>query len=385
MKIRSFEPVVFQLPGRSSYTWRSLEVPIGRYVVLKVQTDEGITGLGEAPAILSWGGEHQRYFGEDPQIVCHLVNNVVAPMLTGTDPTDVKGALTKMDEAIRGFPYSKAMVESALLDIAGKAAGLPVYALLGGAARRKLAICHSVGIAPPELAAEEARQVVADGIRYLQIKVPGNPPEDLAIVKAIRKAVGDDVTIYPDINRGYKDVKTAIRSIKAMTEEAAIFGCEQPVEGIDAMAAITAAVDVPVIVDEGCWSPQDAIEIVRRQSADILSIYFTKAGGLIRSMEIGAIGRAAGMPMNVNGSLEGGVGNAANLHLSAALEGNVLPGVITINTLKGREQTRVGGVFYTDDIITEPFAYSDGHLTVPDRPGLGVELDDEKLDRYRVA
>ena len=385
MKITAFDPIVFQLPGRSSYTWRSLEVPIGRYVVLKVMTDEGLVGLGEAPAILSWGGEHQRYFGEDPEIVCHLVRDVIAPMLTGSDPTDVKGALARMDVDIRGFPYTKAMVESALLDIAGKAAGVPVYQLLGGAARRDIPLCHSVGIAAPELAAEEARQVVADGITWLQIKVPGEPATDLAIVKAIRKAVGDEAVIYPDINRGYKDAKTAIRSIEAMIGEADIFGIEQPVESIHAMARVADTVDIPVLIDEGCWSPHDAIEIVRQGAADVLSIYFTKAGGLIRSMEIGAIGRAAGLAVNVNGSLEAGVGNAANLHLAAALEGNVLPGVVTVNTLAGREQTKVGGVFYTDDLITEPFAYADGTLRVPDRPGLGVELDDDKVEKYRIA
>ena len=102
------------------------------------------------------------------------------------------------------------------------------------------------------------------------------------------------------------------------------------------------------------------------------------------AMEIGAIGRGAGMPVNVNGSLEGGVGNAANLHLSAALEGEVLPGVITVNTLQGREQTRVGGVFYTDDVITEPFKYEDGCLEVPDRPGLGVVLNEDKIEKYRI-
>ena len=180
-------------------------------------------------------------------------------------------------------------------------------------------------------AAEEAAQVVADGIRWLQINVPGVPDEDLKIVKAIRAAVGDDVNFFPDINRGYLNAKTAINSIKAMRDEAGIVAVEQPVEGIGTMARITRAVDIPVIVDEGCWSPQDAMEIVRQGSADVLSIYFTKAGGLIRSMEIGAIGRGAGLPVNVNGSLEGGVGNAANLHLSAALEGEVLPGVITVN------------------------------------------------------
>ena len=385
MKITALKPTVIQLPGRSSYTWRSLKVPIGRYVVLEVETDEGIVGLGEAPAILSWGGEHGLYSGEDPEIVCHLIEDCIAPMLIGSDPCDVKGALAAMDEPIRGFSYTKAMVESALLDITGKAHSVPVYQLLGGAARKSLRLCHSVGIAPPELSAEEAAQVVADGIRWLQIKVPGEPAEDLAIVRAVRKAVGDEVTIYPDINRGYKTPKTAINSVRAMRDEAGIFGVEQPVEGRQAMAEVTAALDIPVIVDEGCWSPQDAIEVVRAKSADVISIYFTKAGGMIRSMEIGAIARAAGLPMNVNGSLEGGVGNAANLQLSAALEGSVLPGVITVNTLEGREQTKVGGVFYTDDVIKDPFEYSDGCLILPDKPGLGVELDPEKMEKYRIA
>jgi len=385
MKIRSITAQVVQLPGRSDYTWRSLEVPIGRYVILRILTDDGIEGFGEAPAILSWGGENQKYFGEDPEIVCHLINDLITPLLTGHNPANIKGALSKMDEAIRGFPYTKAMVESALFDILGKQAGLPVYQLLGGAARDRIPICHSVGIAPPDSAAELAMKVIEDGIRYLQVKVPGDPLEDLAIIKAIRKKVGDDIVMYPDINRGYKDAKTAINSIKAMAGEANIFAVEQPVEGIDLMSKITSSVDIPVIVDEGCWSPFDALEIVKRNSADILSIYFTKAGGLLRSMEIGAIGRASGMPMNVNGSLEGGVGNATNIHLSAALEGNILPGVITINNIEGKEQTKVGGVFYKDDVIKEPFVYKDGALLVPQRPGLGIEIDEKKLIKYSIG
>jgi len=385
MKITKLETIIFQLPGRSSYTWRSLRIPIGRYVVLKIETDEGITGLGEAPAILSWGGEHGRYFGEDPEIVCHVVDAYLAPILKGADPFAVKPILSRMDEDVRGFPYTKAMVESALLDIVGRALGVPVYQLLGGAVRKEIPVCHSVGVASPEEAAKEAAQVLEDGIRSMQIKVPGDPKRDLEIVKAVRQTVGENATIYPDINRGYKDTKTAINSIKAMRAEAGISAVEQPVEGVDAMARVSREVDIPVIVDEGCWTPEDAIEIVKRDSADVISIYFTKSGGLIRSMQIGAIARAAGLPINVNGSLEGGVGNAANLHLAAALEGTVLPGVVTVNTLAGREQTKVGGVFYTDDIITEPFEYADGHLKVPEGPGLGVELDPKKLEKYRVG
>ena len=383
MKITGIETIIVQLPGRMDYNWRSLQVSIGRYVILKLTTDEGIIGLGEAPAILSWGGEYGRYFGEDPEIVTYLVNERLSSFLIGADPFDIKCLLNEMDVAVRGFPYTKAMIEIAMLDIMGRKLNVPVYQLLGGAMRDKIPICHSVGIAPPDDAARLAADVVSDGIGWLQVKVPGEPDVDLAIVKAIRNEVGDDISIFPDINRGYRNIKPAINVINAMHGEANICAVEQPTEGIDAMAAITRAVEVPVIVDEGCWSPQDANEVVRRGSADVISIYFTKASGLYRSMQIGAVAQAAGLPVNVNGSLEGGVGNAANLHLSAALEGVVLPGVITINTLEGREQTRVGGVFYKDDVITEPFEYADGTLKVPSGPGLGVELDPEKIERYR--
>ncbi len=384
MKITGVETTIIELPGRSSYTWRSLQVPIGRYIIVEVRTDEGIVGLGEAPAILSWGGEHGRYFGEDPEIVSYLVERYFAEALKGADPFALRSMLPQWDIDVRGYPYTKAMLESALFDIMGQALGVPVCQLLGGALRDEIRLCHSVGIAPPTEAAKEAAQVFEDGITWMQIKVPGEPAEDLAILKEIRRVVGDEAVIFPDINRGYREVKTAIASVRAMRDEAGICAVEQPVEGAAAMAAVTAALDIPVIVDEGCWSPQDAMEIVQRGAADVLSIYFTKAGGLIRSMEIGAIGRAAGLAMNVNGSLEGGVGNAANLHLSAALEGTVLPGVITVNTLAGREQTKVGGVFYTDDIITEPFVYADGCLKVPNKPGLGITLDREKVEKYRV-
>lgn len=385
MKIQKLETITIELPNRTSYTWRSLKSPIGRYVILRIRTDEGITGLGEAPAILSWGGEHGRYFGEDPHIVSYLVNDCLSSVLVGADPRAVKSLLARMDETVRGFPYTKAMIESALLDIIGQALGAPVFQLLGGAARDRVQLCHSVGVAEPKDAAKEAAQVVEDGIVWLQIKVPGVPERDLAIVKEVRRAVGPRVTVFPDINRGYRDAKTAINSIRAMQSTADIYAVEQPVEGIELMAEVKRALDIPVIVDEGCWTPQDAVEIVRRSSADVLSIYFTKSGGLLRSMQVGAVAQAAGLPVNVNGSLEGGVGNASNLHLAAALEGVVLPGVITVNTLTGREQTKVGGIFYTDDIITEPFAYSDGALKVPTGPGLGIELDEAKLKKYRVA
>ena len=385
MKIKTMEVLVFALPLLGHYGWRSLQSPIGRYAILRVTTEDGLVGLGEAPVLPDWGGDHGRYYGEDTTMLTHLVHKYFEPVLIGSDPRAIKELLPRMDSIVRGFPYVKAMIESALLDITGRAAGVPVYQLLGGAARQRIPICHTVGLAPPADAARVSAEVVADGIRTLQIKVSGDFKTDVAVVKAIRHAVGDQIQIYPDVNRGYRTPKDAIAAIEAMHAEAGICMVEQPVEGTEAMAQVTAAVRVPVLADESCWSPQDAIEAVRRKSADILSIYYTKASGLLRSMQIGAIAGAAGMPVNVNGSLEMGVGNAANLHLAAALEGNVLPAVIAVTTLHGREQTRVGGVFYTDDVISEPFHYADGCLTVPTGPGLGVDLDPAKVAKYRIA
>jgi muconate cycloisomerase len=385
MKITGLETIVIELPCSRPYSWRSLQSAIGRYAFLRVEVDDGLVGIGEAPVLPDWGGEHGRYFGEDTTMVAHLVRNYFAPLLIGTDPRAIKELLPRMDVAVHGFPYTKAMIEVALFDLAARAAGVPVYQLLGGAARLQIPVCHSLGLAAPDDAAREAADVVTDGIQMLQIKVRGDHATDVAVMKAVRRAVGDAIRIYPDVNRGYRTPKEAIAAIAAMHGEANICMVEQPVEGADAMAQVTAGSAVPVIVDEGCWSPQDAVDVVRNRSADAISIYFTKSSGLLRSMQIGAIARGAGLPVNVNGSLEAGVGNAANLHLAAALEGNVLPAVIAVTTLSGREQTRVGGVFYTDDIIAEPFHYADGCLTLPSGPGLGVDLDPRKIEKYRVA
>jgi len=358
-------------------------VPIGNYVILRIETDAGLVGLGEAPTLPDWGGEHGRYYGEDPHTAVRMLEHYFAPILIGQDPTNIAPLLHKLDVPVRGHMSAKSAVDLALHDLAGKALGVPVYKLLGGRMREAVDVCYSVGIAPPEEQAREAEIAAADGIRFMQVKVPGDPKTDREMIAAVRDAVGSDVEIYPDINQGYTTAKQAIQSINAM-EEFGISAVEQPVEGRRAMAEVTAAVRVPVWADESAWTPQDALEVIQQACADAITIYYSKAGGLQRGLQVGHIAAAASMPINLNGALETGVGNAANLHLAAALQGEVLPSVIPVTTLEGRETCKAGGVFYTDDIITEPFPYSEGALAVPEGPGLGVELDMDKVDRYRV-
>jgi muconate cycloisomerase len=160
---------------------------------------------------------------------------------------------------------------------------------------------------------------------------------------------------------------------------------EQPVEGLARMARVARAVDVPIMADESAWTPQDVLEIIERGAADMISLYTTKPGGLHKAKKVAAVAEAAGLPMNVNGSHETGVGNAANLHLVASTLGVTEAGVFPVTTVEGSEPTQMAGKMYLDDIVTESFTYRDGHLTVPQRPGLGVELDPDKVQKYRVV
>lgn len=383
MKITKVETMVIALPNRWAYGWHGLQIPIGRYVILRLETDTGLVGLGEAPTLPDWGGEHARYYGEDPETAIHMIQKYFTPILIGADPRDISKLMAQLDVPVRGHMCAKSAIDLALHDLAGKAAGVPVYQLLGGAMRKKIAICHSVGLAPPKEAANEAAVAAADGIKSFQVKVDGDPETDCAVVAAIRDAVGDGADIYPDINQGYRTPKQAIASVKAM-ENSRISAVEQPVEGRANMCLVTAGVNIRVWTDEGVWTPQDAIEVIGQRAADAISIYYTKSGGLQRALHVGIIASAAGLPTNLNGALESGIGNAANLHLAAAMPGELMPSVIPVTTLEGREVCKVGGVYYTDDIVTEPFEYEDGYLTVPQSPGLGVELDPKKIDRYRV-
>jgi muconate cycloisomerase len=187
-----------------------------------------------------------------------------------------------------------------------------------------------------------------------------------------------------DGNEGYVHASDAIRHLKKIEQYDVLF-CEQPVAGLEAMARVARGVSIPLMADESAWTPQDILRILEKRAAEVISLYPTKPGGLFRAKQVAAVIEAGGLTCNVNGSAELGVANAVNLHLSASTKIVSQACVYPVTSLSGREQTKVAGRFYLDDIITEPFKYEDGYLYVPHGPGLGVELDEEKVSRYRIA
>jgi L-alanine-DL-glutamate epimerase-like enolase superfamily enzyme len=383
MYITKIEAVPFKLPARRDFRWASLHAQLGSFVLVRVHTDTNFVGLGEATPLPDWGGDFGKHGGETQDSVVSMVTKVLSPVLIGHDPTAIEPLLAEMDRVLRGHNYAKAAVDMALHDLWAKAAGQPLYAMLGGAARPSVPLAHMIGLMPEHEAIAEAVGAVADGIGTIQVKGGEDGERDIRLIETLRERLGDGVRLRLDGNQGYGRAKEALNLIRRL-QPGALDYLEQPVIGLADMAVVTRSVDMTVIADESCWDPRDALELVQAEGADAISIYLAKAGGIARARQISAIAMAAGLPCDINGSIESGVGNAANVHFALASPVVKLASVIPISAPAGSQPFQVGGAYYSDDIVREPFKVKDGALLPLDDPGLGVEIDEEKLEQFRV-
>jgi muconate cycloisomerase len=382
-RIASVSTVVVQLPTRREHKWTGLTEPIGRYILTRMTDEDGRVGWGEAAALKDWGGEFGRYFGESVAIVELVVARYLAPAVKGVDPANIVELHARMDAVIKGYPYAKAAVEFAAYDVAGKTLGVPVHMLLGGCARRAVPVTHSIGLISIEEAEREAAQVAAEGFRAIKIKVGVDAKRDIEIVRAVRNAAGPEMDICVDANEGYRTPGEAVVVLREM-EKYRLKYAEQPCMGIERIAEVARALDTPVMADESGWNAHDAIQIAEQHAIDIVSIYTTKPGGLYRAMEVAAVCRAAGIQCNVNGSIETGVGNLANIQFAAASPAVTLSCVVPVSTPAEHQHGRIGGTYYKDDLIVEPMAFADGAIQVPTAPGMGIEVDEAKIEKYKV-
>jgi muconate cycloisomerase len=386
LKITKIEAISYRLPVRREFRWAGLQDSVGGFVCVRIETNQGIVGFGEATPLPDWGGDYGRRSGETLNTVKDIVINVIKPLLIDKDPTDIAHIHQLMETYVNGNSYAKCAVDIALYDILGKYVGLPVYKLLGGKVRDEVPVGHMIGIMSLEEAREEARGAYEDGIRAFQIKSGEDYDRDIEVVKMLRKEFGDDVWLRLDANKGYKNVKTTLNILNQMTENGVsmLDMLEQPVEGFTDMAIVTDKLPIKTIMDEGCWNVADAFEAIQRRSTDAFSIYLAKAGGIYQASKVAMLAETFNIPCDVNGSLESAIGTAANIHFALAHPAVSLPCVISINAPEGKHHYQYGGHFYEDDICTEAFPVRNGALLPLDKPGLGIEIDMEKLEKYRV-
>ncbi|MDA0747986.1 MAG: mandelate racemase/muconate lactonizing protein [bacterium] len=369
MKITRVEPIPILVPLKAGLTTKTAhgEHIDSPYVIVRVHTDEDLVGLGEATLSPRWSGE------TSPGCVA-AIRQILDPALQGADPQDVGACLARMNRAMKLNPFTKAAVEMALWDLAGKAAGLPVYRLLGGKVRENVPMKMVVGAFEVPKAVELAQRFLDWGVKHLKVKVGLDPVQDLARVKAVRELAGPDVTIGIDGNCGW-NITTARKTLRKMEQYDLLFA-EQPVGTGDpgALAQLREATTIPIMADESVFTLADAWDLTSRRAADILSIYPGKTSGILPSLAIANVAEAAGIVCSMGSNLELGIATAAMLHLGVAAP------AIDSETYPG---DYLGPLYHEADMITEPLSLGPEVAQVPEGPGLGVELDEDQLEKWR--
>jgi muconate cycloisomerase len=384
MKIQAIDAFAFRLPIRRSFKWAGLNAELGNFVLIRIGTDDGLVGYGEATPLPDWGGDFGRRSGETVATVISMVNQIFAPALLGSDPTAVNAARQTMDRLAVGNPYAKCAVDIALHDLWGKSVGQPIYRLLGGKVRDSVPVAHMIGLMAEADAAAEGVAAAADGVHTLQIKGGINAERDIRLVRTLRRELGAEVTLRLDANQGYGAAKAARAVVDRLTD-AGVDLVEQPTMGLTYLAEVTAHARIPIIADESCWDVVDALEVVQRRAADCLSIYLAKAGGFAGARAVAAVAEAQRMPCDVNGSIESAIGNAANIHFVLSHPAVSLASVIPINAPRGSHPYAVAGRYFEDDVAAQAFKVRGGALLPLIRPGLGIEVDEERLAKYRCS
>jgi len=322
--------------------------------IVRVDTDEGLTGWGEFNVNFLPNLSGRRLSAE-------------AQWLVGCDPQNI-GAFhrdCRLDTRL------KSGLELALWDLAGKAAGLPVAALLGGVIRPRIALAACMGIQTYERAGEIAAHYVEQGFGTLKTKAGADMTEDLEMVRGIRDAVGDRLKLRVDPNRAYSPAQGA--ELAKRLEPYNLEYLEQPIpaEPLADAAWLRKQSRTPIGLNESVVDPASVIDILRADAAAFILPDTHIAGGILPCVSIGRICEAAGLPAIMHCGHDLGPKTAAMLHVAAACPAYSLANDSTYYGLE-------------DDVITQRLSIERGTIAVPTVPGLGVEGDPQRIARYTV-
>ncbi len=363
MKITGVEAFAAPLPLRKPFTIALGTMTHSPNVVVRIATDEGVIGYGEAS---TW---HVVY-GYDQSSLIQAIERYLGPSVLGMDPLDLRGILGQMDRALPKNRMAKSGIETACQDLRGKAAGLPLARLLGGPLPDSVEVIAAVDIVPPAEAEALASLWVGQGFGCLKIKVGLDLRADVERVRVVRQAVGPGVKIRVDGNQGY-DRAAAMKACKAF-EPYDLQWFEQPLPDWDfeGLAALVDLACVPIALDESIEGPHDVHRAAASRAADVINIKIAKCGGITNSLKVAHAAEAAGLPCFLGGNIETGVGIAIALHFAVGC-----PNLVPVVEIPGSR-------IFTDDVVTQPFVPKSGRLALPTGPGIGVEVDERKLRRY---
>lgn len=360
--ITRVETVILDLPTIRPHKL-SVTTMNGQVLMLvRIHCSDGIVGIGEGTTI---GG--LAYGGESPESMKINIDTWFAPVMVGQDATRVQELMARIGKMVRENRFAKSAVETALLDAHGKRLGLPVSELLGGRRRDRLPVAWTLASGDTARDIAEAERVLdLRRHRIFKLKIGARAiREDLAHVAAIKNALGDRGAVRVDVNMAWSEGEAAF-GMAALADA----GCElveQPVASTAALTRLVRRFPVALMADESLTGPESAFELARVQGADVFAVKLEQSGGAYNALRVAAIADAAGIGLYGGTMLEGALGTVISAHTFATFA----------NLQWGTEL--FGPLLLTEEILTEPLDYSDFQLTVPNGPGLGITLDEDRV------
>ncbi len=358
MKITQLNAMRVRIPQKPPIAPYQNRYRAGMYkeaLLVRLETDSGLVGWGETPD----DGINGSYEGTPEELLRRQV--------LGRDPFDLEAFYA--ENTLGSFLASGA--EMAVWDLQGKATRQPLYRLLGGAVRRKVELAACMGIRPYEEAKAIARQYLEMGFSTLKTKAGRDAAEDLEMVRGIRDGVGDRLKLRIDPNMGYSpDVAL---SLARDLEKYNLEYLEQPMHStlLAESARLRRQTKTPLALNESVTTPEVVLQILQLGAADVLLPDTYQSGGILGVKKVAMLGEAAGLPCVFHCAHDFGLKTAAMLHVVASTPNFPLANDCTYYGLE-------------DDIITPPHRIDRGYMEVPQQPGLGVNVDEVKLTRYRV-
>lgn len=336
-------------------------------VFVKLTTEDGVVGWGEQRALPSWSYE-------TAETMAVVIKRHLEPILLELTPFDVElfhqRAGKRLSPSVsNGFPFARAAVDLAMHDAAGKLAGVPVHALLGGKLHDEIPLCSAIGVGAPEVVREHAQQS-SDYAAY-KVKIGGDLDSDAAAIETVAEVAGAK-PLWLDANQSYRP--TALRQLLDRTSQVRTIHCvEQPVPSTDtlAMQRLRELIDLPIAIDEGSFTAQDLARSIRLGAADLVVVKICKSGGLRNALKTAQVALAGGIEILASGLTDCGIGFAAALHLFSQLD-LALP-------------AELNGPELLSDLYVEGLTITKAVATVPTTPGLGVQVDEERIRAESIS
>ncbi len=324
-------------------------------VIVVIRTSGGLTGFGECSPFMPINGESME--------TCYVVAKYHAKSLMGKNPLEIEDCSETMDRTIFGNSSIKSAFDIALHDIASQNAGLPLYAFLGGQNNKVLKTDYTVSLGEPEQMVADAIEIKAQGFEVIKVKLGDNPEKDIFRIKAIRKAIGNEIPLRLDANQGW-DTDSAIRVLNELSDYNIQF-CEEPIPRWNFMELprISRESKVMIMADESCCDHHDAQRLIDLQAAPSFNIKLGKSSGIFKAQKIIKLAEMANLQLQIGGFLESRIGFTASAHLA-----------LTSNAIKYCDFD--SPKMFSDDPVSGGIQYGlNGLVVVPEVPGLGASLD----------